>query len=44
LNCQIWQSKAARVGYFRPVTCSDRGISGDHFGACVVNFGGHTRH
>ena len=20
LNCQIWQSKAARVGYFRPVT------------------------
>jgi hypothetical protein len=22
----------------------DRGMSSDHFGACVVNFGGHMRH
>jgi hypothetical protein len=22
----------------------DRGMSSDHFGSCVVNFGGHIKH
>ena len=56
MNCQIWQFKVVWVGLFGPTLgrcdvnrakrtiLGDKGMLGDHFGSCVVNFGGHMRH
>jgi len=35
-RCQVNRPERTILG--------DRGMSGDHFGACVVNFGGHMRY
>jgi len=48
-NCPSWLLQAGHWSSFhvnRPdqIILGDRGISGDYFGARVVNFGGHARH
>jgi len=56
VSCQIYKKKLyelaslgqrrGRCHVNRPerTILGDRGMSGDNFGACVVNFDGHIRH
>jgi len=39
-----WRRSRCHVNRPERTILEDREMSGDHFGACVVNFGGHMRH